>query len=113
MRSSQRRFTADAPIEPWEFDLIRKVARAFRTTEREDLEAELARKTLQLKRKEPTEIRDWKAYLAKFLFNKASNWIRDSRVKENKIAPPGAASEESRSHRLEPLTRSTSEACKR
>lgn len=65
---------------------MRQVARRFRTTQREELEAELARKTLELKRKRPVGIRDWKAYLAKFLFNKSANWIRDARAREARLS---------------------------
>jgi DNA-directed RNA polymerase specialized sigma24 family protein len=73
-------------IQTWELDLIRKVANAFRTQEREELEAELARKLVDLKSRPLLGIRDWKAYLAKFLYNKAANWIRDSRARENRTA---------------------------
>jgi DNA-directed RNA polymerase specialized sigma24 family protein len=64
--------------------LLRAVAGRFRTTERDELEAELARRLLALKRTRPTGIRSWDRYLAKFLFNKASNWIRDQRLREQR-----------------------------
>jgi hypothetical protein len=69
------------PVELWEVDLLRKVASRFRTSDRDELEAELARKLLVLKSKTPTMIRNWRAYLAKFFFIKASNWIRDERAR--------------------------------
>lgn len=73
-----------AQIQSWELELISKVARRFSTTEREELEAELARRLLHLKRHLPRGIRDWKAYLAKFLFNKSANWVRDQRAREKR-----------------------------
>jgi DNA-directed RNA polymerase specialized sigma24 family protein len=79
-------------IEPWEFDLIRKVASRFETTERQDLEAELARSLFLLKTGTPAHIRNWKAYIAKALLNRASNWIRDWRVRQSRnvpLLPPG------------------------
>ena len=84
MGGSGRATYARAKIEPWELDLVRKVARAFRTTERDDLEAELAGKLLKLKSHLPSDIRDWKAYASKFLYNKADNWVRASRAREQK-----------------------------
>jgi len=87
-----------APIEAGELALVKKVARAFRTTEREDLEAELARELLSLKTNLPLGIRHWEAYLAKSLYNKADNWIRAWRRKEQKKVPlaetPSAGTEE-------------------
>src|SRR5258708_7446268 len=64
--------------------MVNKVSRAFRTAELEELQAELARKLLELKRRMPPNIRVWKAYLAKFLCNKASNWVRDSRKRDTR-----------------------------
>jgi DNA-directed RNA polymerase specialized sigma24 family protein len=81
-------------IEPWEFDLIRKVADRFETTEREDLEAELGRILLRLKVGKPPHVQDWKSYLAKALLNKASNWIRDRRFHQSRIVPLIAPGEE-------------------
>jgi DNA-directed RNA polymerase specialized sigma24 family protein len=74
-------------IEPWEFDLIRKVANRFETTEREDLEAELALILFRLKASRPSSIQNWKSYLAKALLNKASNWIRDGRARQSRNVP--------------------------
>ena len=81
-------------IEQWEFDLIRKVANRFETTEREDLEAELALILFRLKASRPASIQNWKSYLAKALLNKASNWIRDGRARQNRNVPLLAAGEE-------------------
>jgi RNA polymerase sigma factor (sigma-70 family) len=71
-------------VHSWELEMVNKVSRAFRTAEPEDLQAELARKLLELKRRMPPNIREWKAYLAKFLYNKASNWVRDSRNRDRR-----------------------------
>ncbi len=81
-------------IEPWEFDLIRKVAHRFETTEREDLEAELALILFRLKASRPAAIQNWKSYLAKALLNKASNWIRDVRARQSRTVPMLAPGEE-------------------
>ena len=66
-------------IQTWELEMVIKVSRAFRTDEHDELEAELAGKLVELKYRMPSGIRNWKAYLAKFLYNKASNWVRNSR----------------------------------
>jgi DNA-directed RNA polymerase specialized sigma24 family protein len=73
-----------AQIESWELDLIRTVARKFRTTERDDLEGELGRKLLVLKGQPRGHVRNWEAYVWRFLWNKASNWVRDHRLREAK-----------------------------
>ena len=75
-------------VQEWELEMIKKVAQAFRTDDRADLEAELARKLLMLKENRPSHIRNWKAYLAKFLYNKAANWVRDRRARERKRIQP-------------------------
>lgn len=72
-------------IESWELELVKKVAKAFRTNELEELESELAKKLLELKLNPPKNVRDWKSYLAKFLYNKASNIIRNWRHRESKF----------------------------
>jgi RNA polymerase sigma factor (sigma-70 family) len=79
------RKSSRAEIAPWELALIRTVALRFRTGDRDELQAELARRLLVLKTRPPPGIRSWKAYLAKFLFNKASNWVRDQRVREKNL----------------------------
>jgi len=83
-----------AKIASWELALVRAVAGRFRTAEREELEAELARRLLALKLHPPRGIRDWRRYATKFLHNKASNWIRDSRARERRaVALDKAAAE--------------------
>ena len=72
--------------------MIRKVANRFETTERQDLEAELARSLVLLKTGTPAHIRNWKAYIAKALLNRASNWLRDWRCRQSRnvpLLPPG------------------------
>jgi RNA polymerase sigma factor (sigma-70 family) len=66
-------------IAAWELTRIKLVARRFRTTERDDLEAELARQLLAMKARSIGQARDWNAYLMKVLYNKAINWVRRSR----------------------------------
>jgi DNA-directed RNA polymerase specialized sigma24 family protein len=80
-------------IAPWEYELIAKVARRFRTSDRNDLEAELARKLLVLKNEKLSNIRNWRAYLAKFLYNKAANWVRDERARQRRKVDIEAAEE--------------------
>jgi phage replication O-like protein O len=82
-------------VTEWELALIAKVAATFRTPERDDLKAELARKVLATKAKPMTGISNWKAYLAKLLYNKAANWVRDQRgYSNNLVAMPPAGREE-------------------
>lgn len=71
-------------IEAWELDLVRKVAKAFRDCEQDELTAELASRLLELKSKPPTGIKNWRAYLAKFLYNKASNIVRNWRLRDSR-----------------------------
>ena len=62
--------------------MVKKVAARFYTFDRQDLEAELLRQLLALKLKRPIYVRNWSAYCAKFLLNRASNLIRDSRKRQ-------------------------------
>jgi phage replication O-like protein O len=83
-----------ACVTAWELTLIAKVAATFRTSDREDLKAELARKVLAIKAK-PLIVSNWKAYLSKLLYNKAANWVRDERGFASRIVHwPHAADEE-------------------
>ena len=63
-------------IEPWELELVSKVAHQFRTDDPEGLETELIGKLAQLKSKPPTGIRSWKDYLWISLRNHAANFTR-------------------------------------
>ena len=85
MREPEGRRYAASEITPEELALIAKVARAFRTTERDELQAELAGRLLDLKAKRPAGIRDWNAYLTKFLYNKANTWIDKERRRESRF----------------------------
>jgi transposase len=69
--------------QAWERDLalVRKVAAWFPTMETEELEAELAATLLALKRRNPSGIHDWNAYLAQCLFNRASTLARKWRAR--------------------------------
>ena len=80
-------------VQSWELQLISKVALAFRTDDRDELIGELARKLAALKAHRPPGIRIWKAYLAKFLYNKASNWVRDDRARRKREATFESAQE--------------------
>ncbi len=80
-------------VTPWEFELIERIAHRFDTTESDELEAELAKTTLQLKAGPSSDIHDWKAYLAQALFNRANTWIKKRR-REQRMAPLREAGEE-------------------
>lgn len=82
MGRRKRAGSSHPKIEPWELELVKKVAQRFRTMERDDLESDLAGRLLDLKTHLPSGIRTWKAYLAKFLYNKAANWVRNRRADE-------------------------------
>ncbi len=85
MREPEGRRRASSEITPEELALIAKVVRAFRTAERDELQAELAARLLDLKAKRPEGIRDWRAYLTKFLYNKANTWIDKKRRRESRF----------------------------
>lgn len=93
-------------VEHWELHLISKVTRAFRTEDRDELAAELARRVAGLKSHPPRDIRNWRAYLAKFLYNKAANWVRDERARQRRQVP--VIAEESLHPAEETLNLSTS-----
>ena len=85
-------------LEAWETQLIKSVVTRYDVLDREDLEAELAWRLLVLKRGRGPEIRNWRAYVSKFLCNKASDWIRKTRPRERSTlsldAPLGVGGEE-------------------
>jgi DNA-directed RNA polymerase specialized sigma24 family protein len=72
-------------LQPWEFKLIQGVAARVNTPDREDLEADLAQKVFLFKRHSRARVRDWKRYLARFLHNKALNWVRNRRTHDKRI----------------------------
>lgn len=64
-------------IQSWEIEVARSVARSFKTfTEHEDLEAELFKRLLELKAGKSLGIRDWRGFLARSLYNAATDLIR-------------------------------------
>lgn len=71
-------------LEPWEKRLIKTVAADYRTLDPEDLAADLAWRLLVLKRGRKPTIRNWPAYVRKSLRNKALNWIKKNRSREEK-----------------------------
>lgn len=63
-------------IEPWEIEVAKSVARSFRSfPEYEDLEAELLKRLLELKVAKPAQVRDWRGFLARSLYNAATNLV--------------------------------------
>jgi transposase len=92
----------------WELEQVEKVAARFPEFDKEELAAELAKSLLALKR--PTGIRDWKAYLIKALFNRASSIAKKWRTLQRRetsielhpeTAQEASRSEEADSRRLE------------
>lgn len=67
-----------------DLELVRSVSRRFRTTHREDLEAELAATLIEVKERHPTGIRDWNAYLRKCLFNRAGSLVKKWRARQRR-----------------------------
>ncbi len=61
------------------------VARTIGTPERDELIADLNVHLLRLKRRRIGVIRNWKAFLWRALHNKALNWIRDERAREQRL----------------------------
>lgn len=94
MREPTHESDSRATIDAWELEQIRIAAGRIRTSHRDELEAELARKLLALKIQQRSDIRNWKFFLAKFLRNKASNWIRDQRTREAKASSLDSLTEE-------------------
>ena len=72
-----KRQSARQAVELWEVQLVRQTAQKIRTRERDDLEAELLRKLMQLKSRKLAGVDNWKAYLRTSLRNAALNYIRE------------------------------------
>jgi DNA-directed RNA polymerase specialized sigma24 family protein len=68
----------------WERKLAFAIARKFELQESEELQAELTRTILDLKTRPPPALRNWKAYLAKALHNRADTWTRRRRATAKK-----------------------------
>jgi len=76
------------PIEDWEVELAKNIARSFAGfPEWNDLEAELFRKLSVMKSGEWLEVIDWKAFLAKSLFNAAHDYLRRWKVGARLFVP--------------------------
>ena len=71
-------------VEAWEIDLVKQVAHAYRA-DQEELEAELFRRLTELKVKHKARARDWKAYLARSLYNAANRFVRDQNIRDRRI----------------------------
>lgn len=67
-------------LAAWEYDRVDRIALRTRTTERDDLRAELARLALSLKVRRLRGVKDWQRYLTACLRNRALNWVRDERA---------------------------------
>lgn len=81
-------------VERWEIDLVTRVSHRFRTPERDELAAELARVLLVLKNS-GVEPLNWRDFLARCLLNRASSWCkRRSRQHHLIDQPPDASHEE-------------------
>lgn len=64
-------------------EIVKQVAHVYRT-EREELEADLFKHLLELKTTRQREVRNWKSFLARSLYNAANNFVRDERHRRRK-----------------------------
>lgn len=65
------------PIEPWEADLARKVAFRFSGDgDPDEIAAELLEHALRIKKRHKSKVKDWKAYLASSLLNRARKLLK-------------------------------------
>jgi DNA-directed RNA polymerase specialized sigma24 family protein len=71
-------------VEIWEMEVVKQVAHVYRT-DYEELEAELFRRLVKLKIKHQARARDWRAFLARSLYNAAKNFVRDRAVREGRM----------------------------
>jgi DNA-directed RNA polymerase specialized sigma24 family protein len=71
-------------VEVWEMEVVKQVAHAYRT-DHEELEAELVARLVDLKIKHRARARDWRAFLARSLYNAAKNFVRDKNLREGKM----------------------------
>jgi hypothetical protein len=65
-------------------EVVKQVAHAYRT-DHEELEAELFRRLVELKIKHHARARDWRAFLARSLYNAANNFVRNKHLRESKM----------------------------
>jgi transposase len=75
-------FSSEFP--DWERELIEKVAARFRDLDRQELEAELAATLLEEKRRRRAGISNWKGYLWKALYNRATTLVRKLRAQQRR-----------------------------
>lgn len=66
-------------VEDWELDVIREVAARFRTNDRAELRAELARQVLELKYRDLSHVERWEAYLRWYVGMKAIDFVKAER----------------------------------
>ncbi len=62
-------------IKQWELSLVTKITSHFVNTDKDELQAELYKKLLELKHKK-IKADNWKNFLAKSLFNAANDYLR-------------------------------------
>ena len=65
-------------------EVVKQVAHAYRT-DYEELEAELLGRLVELKIKHQARARDWRAFLARSLYNAANNFVRNKRLRESRM----------------------------
>ncbi len=80
-------------VEPWELELIRDVAKSFRTPDLKDLEAGLAKGLWELKSQKLSRVRNWKPYLARSLFNRAWSVVQKWRAHASRELTPALNSQ--------------------
>jgi DNA-directed RNA polymerase specialized sigma24 family protein len=71
-----------------ELDLARRIARRYRTSDREELESHLITVIAEAYPKKAL-VDDWKAFLATSLHNGALNWLRSQRRYEQRVTIAG------------------------
>jgi transposase len=71
-------------VQEWELEHLKIVAARFPEMELNELAAELAVTLLALKRRRPAGIVNWKAYLTKALFHRASRIIKKWRIQRQR-----------------------------
>jgi DNA-directed RNA polymerase specialized sigma24 family protein len=71
-------------VDAWEIDLVRQITHAYRS-DHEELEAELFRRFTELKVKHKARATDWKAYLARSLYNAANRFVRDQNTRDRRL----------------------------
>jgi DNA-directed RNA polymerase specialized sigma24 family protein len=82
--------------------VVKQVAHAYRT-DREELEADLLGHLVELKIKHQVRARDWKAFLARSLYNAANNFVRNKDLRESKMQSLEADDTEQARHALADL----------